>query len=135
VVVSARTGRAQAKSTRKHNPSWRPIFSSTSRSGIPQERAGEPLNETTNLIPHPPIMSQGLLWACRILRQFWRIVESYMNDLRFSRKYGAILIGVAADGHYVIEINVLESVNVLGLVMGEYRRLIRPYGLIIAEAG
>ena len=80
-------------------------------------------------------MSQGLLWACRILRQFWRIVESYMNDLRFSRKYGAILIGVAADGHYVIEINVLESVNVLGLVMGEYRRLIRPYGLIIAEAG
>ena len=42
-----------------------------------------------------------------------------MNDLRFSRKYGAILIGVAADGHYVIEINVLESVNVLGLVMGD----------------
>ena len=42
-----------------------------------------------------------------------------MNDLGFSRKYGAILVAVAADCHYVIEINVLESVNVLGLVMGD----------------
>ena len=73
----------------------------------------------TNLVPHPPIMSQGLLRACGILRQFWRIIESYMNDLRFSREYRAIFIGVAADGDYVIELDVFEIIHMLRLMMGD----------------
>jgi len=41
-----------------------------------------------------------------------------MNDAGFSRKYGAILVGVAADSNDEIEIYVLERVDVLGLVLG-----------------
>src|SRR5207253_4354479 len=102
----------------QQNPTLRPIASSDVGSGGPQERLRQSLDEMADLIPHPPIMSQGLLRACCILRQFWRIIESYMNDLGFSRKYRAILAGMIADGHHVIEFNVLEGIDVLRLVIG-----------------
>src|SRR5882672_9413638 len=40
-----------------------------------------------------------------------------MNDPGFSREYGAIFVGVAADGDDEIERNILEIVDVLGAVL------------------
>src|SRR6185503_4294193 len=96
VAVSARA-KTQTIASTDQNPASLNIFFSDMPSGSLQERAGKPLDEMTNLIPHPPIMSQGLLRACCIPGQFRRIIKSYMNDLRFSREYRAVFIGVPAD--------------------------------------
>ena len=40
-----------------------------------------------------------------------------MNDPGFSREYRAVFVGVATDGHHVIEINVLEGIDMLGFVL------------------
>src|SRR4051812_37936082 len=40
-----------------------------------------------------------------------------MNGFGFAREYGAVFVGVAADGDDEIEINGVEGVDVLGLMM------------------
>ena len=76
-------------------------------------------NERTNLVPHTSVVAQGLFGIAFPGSEFRRIVETHVNDLRVAGEYGAGLMGVAADGHDVVERNAAEVGQCLARVVGD----------------
>jgi len=77
--------------------------------------AWQSLHEIPNLISDPAVGAERLFLARRALRQFRRIVEARMDDLRLIlQPQGAGFIGVAAHRHHGIEVHGLQIVDALG---------------------
>ena len=90
-----------------------------------------------DFIPDPPVMFQDFLFRFCIPGQGRGVVEAFVNDLCGSRKEGAVLVGMAADGDDVIKVDFLEFIEMLGTVSRDvYTGLGHdPYGFRVESMG
>lgn len=71
-------------------------------------------DEVTNLVTYSPIVLQSFFLSRRILREFWGIIKTNMDDSCVAMKGWAILICVSADGDDQIERHFQQSADKLG---------------------
>jgi len=69
------------------------------------ERPRQRLDELADFIPYPPIDRQLLLPVRQMLGQLRRIFKPNVNHLGLAGKDGTVLVGMAAHGHDIIELN------------------------------
>src|SRR5688500_6363050 len=83
------------------------------------EGRGERLDEGPDLVADAAVVAERRFLGGGGLREFGRIVEADVDDLRAAGERGAALVGVAADGHDVFEADVLHLVHVLRVLAGD----------------
>ena len=78
-----------------------------------RQRFRQTLDKLPYLITDPAINIQRFVFRCRRLGQSGRVIEPNVDHFGLAGKNGAVFVCMAADGHDVVERNVLDHVNVL----------------------